>query len=56
VTGPDLWRDALALLADPKRLSEMAAASLRRGRPDASDQIVAKLLTLAGHVAEGADG
>lgn len=56
VTGPELLKDAVELLRDSTKLSAMAAASLRRGRPDASDRIVARMLALAGRSAEGADG
>lgn len=55
MTGSDLVRDAFELMADSTRLSAMAAASLRRGKPDASDRIVARLLTLAGRSREGPD-
>ena len=41
---PDLVR---ALLADPRRLSEMGAAMLRAARPRAADQIAEELLALA---------
>jgi UDP-N-acetylglucosamine--N-acetylmuramyl-(pentapeptide) pyrophosphoryl-undecaprenol N-acetylglucosamine transferase len=56
VSGPELLKEALELLANSTKLSAMAAASLRRGRPDASDRIVAQMLTLAGRSGDGADG
>ncbi|MDP2471762.1 MAG: UDP-N-acetylglucosamine--N-acetylmuramyl-(pentapeptide) pyrophosphoryl-undecaprenol N-acetylglucosamine transferase [Candidatus Palauibacterales bacterium] len=55
VSGHEIWHDVLDLLADVPRLGEMAAASRRRGRPDAADRIAAELLRLAARESEAAD-
>ena len=56
VRGRDLWGDMFALLDDAGRLSDMAAASSLRGRPEAADRIAAELLDLAGRSVEVSGG
>ena len=56
VGGRDLWGDLFALLDDTGRLSGMAAASRRRGRPDAAERIAAELIKLADRAGERTDG
>jgi UDP-N-acetylglucosamine--N-acetylmuramyl-(pentapeptide) pyrophosphoryl-undecaprenol N-acetylglucosamine transferase len=56
VSGRELWSDALTLLGDARRLSDMAESSRRRGRPDAADRIAAELIRLAEESAGRTDG
>jgi UDP-N-acetylglucosamine--N-acetylmuramyl-(pentapeptide) pyrophosphoryl-undecaprenol N-acetylglucosamine transferase len=43
---PERFGDAIAsVLGDPERLAAMAQAAKSRGRPDAADEIVSRLLT-----------
>jgi len=56
VSGRELWTDALTLLGDARRLSDMAESSRRRGRPDAVDRIAAELIRLAEESAGRTDG
>jgi UDP-N-acetylglucosamine--N-acetylmuramyl-(pentapeptide) pyrophosphoryl-undecaprenol N-acetylglucosamine transferase len=56
VSGREMWDDMLALLGDADRLSDMAGASARRGRPDAADHIAAELINLADGSGEVVDG
>jgi UDP-N-acetylglucosamine--N-acetylmuramyl-(pentapeptide) pyrophosphoryl-undecaprenol N-acetylglucosamine transferase len=53
----DLARQAGELLADPKRLAQVAEAMRAAARPDAADEIAEELLALArsGHVRGGHD-
>ena len=49
--GPRLEALVAGLLADPQRLSAMAAAARALGRPEAAAVIAADILALAGHAA-----
>jgi UDP-N-acetylglucosamine--N-acetylmuramyl-(pentapeptide) pyrophosphoryl-undecaprenol N-acetylglucosamine transferase len=49
--GTSLTAAIAALLADPQRLAEMAAAAKSMGRPRAAPEIAGDLLELAGHPA-----
>lgn len=49
--GPSLTAAITDLLADPRRLAEMAAAARTLGRPEAAQTIAGDLLELAGHPA-----